>query len=171
VKLDLEWRVQPAGVVLRNRRTLVEAEARSSPSWVGPALRIAARAPFTLTLLSVLVIGGIAVGGFASPINQTRWYELVAYELSSFTDGRWWTALTGTFLVAEPLGYLVLLLAAGGVGFLELRRRAGVAIAYYVGGQLFAAAGSARCVPLGRARTERTNSISSHLGACARHAS
>ncbi|KQM80955.1 bifunctional lysylphosphatidylglycerol flippase/synthetase MprF [Agromyces sp. Leaf222] len=129
----------------RKRPSAADA-ADASPATPTPArraLRLLARVPFTLVLLATLVIVGILVGGFTAPITDADWYETFAYGVPSFADGRWWTTLTGTFLVAQPWGYLVLVLTALGVGWLEFRRGTGRAAAYFFGGQAIAIIGSA----------------------------
>ncbi|SFR90939.1 Lysylphosphatidylglycerol synthetase, C-terminal domain, DUF2156 family [Agromyces sp. CF514] len=117
--------------------------APAAPSPARRAFRIAGRLPFTIALLATLVLVGILVGGFTSPTSEADWYETFAYGAPSFMDGRWWTTITGTFLVAEPWGYLVLLLTAAGVGWLELRRGSGRAAFYFFGGQVLAVVSAA----------------------------
>ncbi|HEY1105040.1 MAG TPA: phosphatidylglycerol lysyltransferase domain-containing protein, partial [Agromyces sp.] len=108
------------------------------------ALRFAARVPFTIALMATLVMVGIATGTLTAPATEADWYETFAYGVPSFVDGRWWTVVTGTFLVAAPWGYLILaVLVPLGVGWLELVRGTGRAAAYFFGGQLVAVIGSA----------------------------
>lgn len=120
-----------------------EDASTAAPSRGRRVLRLLARVPFTIALLAALVVVGILVGGFTAPITDADWYETFAYGVPSFADGRWWTTLTGTFLVAQPWGYLVLVLTAVGVGWLEFRRGTGRAAAYFFGGQAIAVIGSA----------------------------
>ncbi|MFF2372338.1 bifunctional lysylphosphatidylglycerol flippase/synthetase MprF [Agromyces sp. NPDC058110] len=113
------------------------------PSPTQRVLRTLGRLPFTIALLATLVLVGILVGGFVSSVSDADWYETFAYGVPSFADGRWWTTITGTFLVADPWGYLVLLLTAVGVGWLEFRRGTGRAAAHFFGGQVLAVIGAA----------------------------
>lgn len=115
----------------------------ATPSRAARVLGLLARVPFTVSLVVALVVVGLLVGGFTAPITEADWYETFAYGVPSFTDGRWWTTLTGTFLVAQPWGYLVLVLTALGVGWLEFRRGTGRAAAYFFGGQAIAVIGAA----------------------------
>ncbi|QEO14706.1 DUF2156 domain-containing protein [Agromyces intestinalis] len=103
-----------------------------------------ARVPFTLALMAALLVVGIATGGLVRPITEADWYETFAYGAPSFADGRWWTVVTGTFLVITPWGYLILaVLVPLGVGWLELRRGSRAASAYFIGGQAIAVVGAA----------------------------
>ncbi|WP_084003611.1 bifunctional lysylphosphatidylglycerol flippase/synthetase MprF [Agromyces aureus] len=140
-----------ASVALRPTDPPTSAPSRATPPDSTPAtttrtrraLRFLGRVPFTIALLATLIVVGILVGGFTTSITEADWYETFAYGVPSFADGRWWTTVTGTFLVADPWGYLVLLLTAAGVGWLEFRRGSGRAAAYFFGGQALAVIGSA----------------------------
>lgn len=113
----------------------------------GRALRALARVPVTVGLLIALVAVGIATGGLLAPVADQPWYETVAYGVPSFADGRWWTIVTGTFLVAHPLGYLpIALLVPAGVGWLEVRRGSAVAAGAFAVGQVGAVLGTALVV-------------------------
>jgi lysylphosphatidylglycerol synthetase-like protein (DUF2156 family) len=114
---------------------------------VGRVLGTLARVPVTLGLLVVLAAVGLATGGFVAPVADAPWYETFAYGVPSFADGRWWTVVTGTFLVAHPLGYLpIALLVPAGVGWLEVRRGSAVAASAFAVGQLGAVLGTALVV-------------------------
>jgi hypothetical protein len=99
------------------------------------------RYPATFVLSALLLVAGVASGGFVSPISSEPWYTTLAYGVPALQAGAWWTPLTGTFLVMQPAGYLVmLLLVPAGIGWLEHQRGTRVAAAWFVGGQLFALA-------------------------------
>ena len=100
---------------------------------------IVRRTPATIALSAVLVVAGIVSGGIVSPITSADWYTSVAYGIPALQSGAWWTPVTGTFLVVQPAGYLVLLLLVpAGMGWLEYLRGTRVAITWFVGGQAFA---------------------------------
>ncbi len=87
-----------------------------------PVLSIARRIPFTLTVVAVMLVVGVATTTLWSPLLDKSWYESVAYGLPSFEAGRWWTPASGSVFALVPLQYLPV---AGGfllmVGFAELR--------------------------------------------------
>ncbi|WP_395245200.1 bifunctional lysylphosphatidylglycerol flippase/synthetase MprF [Agromyces sp. MMS24-K17] len=122
-----------------------EPSARvAPPSRVRHAAAFVGRVPFTISLLAALLLVGILTGTLTSPATEADWYETFAYGVPSFADSRWWTTITGTFLVTAPWGYLVLaVLVPLGVGWLELRRGTARAAAYFVGGQVFSVVGAA----------------------------
>ncbi|WP_460796577.1 bifunctional lysylphosphatidylglycerol flippase/synthetase MprF [Microbacterium sp. GXF0217] len=101
-------------------------------------LRVVRRLPVSILILLILLGAGFATGALWSPfLDNPLWNEL-AYGLPAFRGGRWWTPLTGTFLAAQPLGYLLLVVCLAGVAFLEWRRGWRIALAWFAGGQLFA---------------------------------
>ncbi|MGR2752573.1 bifunctional lysylphosphatidylglycerol flippase/synthetase MprF [Agromyces arachidis] len=108
---------------------------------------MAARVPFTIALAAALVVVGVVSGGFAAPATDAAWYDAVAYGVPSFEAGRWWTVATGTFVVNEPWGYLLLAaIVPAGVGWLEARRGTRVAAAGFAVGQAGAVLGTALVV-------------------------
>ncbi|MRG59191.1 DUF2156 domain-containing protein [Agromyces sp. CFH 90414] len=116
----------------------------TEPSRTRTALRFIARVPFTVGLMATLLLVGILTGTLASPASEADWYETFAYGVPSFADSRWWTTVTGTFLVTAPWGYLILaVIVPLGVGWLELRRGTWRAAAVFLGGQAFAVIGGA----------------------------
>jgi phosphatidylglycerol lysyltransferase len=104
---------------------------------------ILSRIPATLSLLGVVLIVGIASGGLWRPFIRDPLFEVVAYGLPAFSEGRWWTAITGTFFVERPIFYVIVILSFVGLGFVEYRRGWRRALGYFVGGQLFAVFASA----------------------------
>jgi phosphatidylglycerol lysyltransferase len=114
-----------------------DAAAPASP------LRFVRRIPATLTLVGVLLAIGVASSGLWSSFAADPAIQTWAYGLPALEAGRWWTPLTGTFLVAHPWVYPIVLASFAGMGYLEYRRGTGLALAYYFGGQLFAVLGAA----------------------------
>lgn len=94
--------------------------------------------PATLSFVALLLIIGIATGGLWSAIGDRPWFDVVAYGLPSFEAGRWWTPITGTFLVVRPWVFIPTIIGFFGMAYLEYRRGSRVALLYYGIGQLFA---------------------------------
>ncbi len=99
--------------------------------------------PVTLSLLALLTAVGVLSRGLWSPVSSGPLWDAAAYGLPAFEAGRWWSALTGTFLVAEPVGYVLILPAFAGIAGLELARGSRVALSTFAIGQLFAVFASA----------------------------
>ncbi len=94
--------------------------------------------PATLSFVALLLIIGIATGGLWNAIGDRPWFDVVAYGLPSFEAGRWWTPITGTFLVVRPWVFIPTIIGFFGMAYLEYRRGSQVALLYYAIGQLFA---------------------------------
>ncbi|MBA8817107.1 lysylphosphatidylglycerol synthetase-like protein (DUF2156 family) [Microbacterium halimionae] len=112
----------------------------------GPRSRLLAvvrRVPATITLVLILIVVGVATSALWQPFANNSAWDAVAYGLPALEAGRWWTPLTGTFLIAHPLLYIPGVLAFFGMGYLEYRRGSRVALGYFTIGQLFAVLGSA----------------------------
>lgn len=107
--------------------------ATPNPVWV-----LARSIPATLTFVLVIVAVGVVFGGLWSPFEDNPLYDAVAYGLPAFTEGRFWTAVTGTFFVAQPVVYVFTLASFVGMAFVEYKRGSRVALAYFWIGQLFA---------------------------------
>lgn len=101
-------------------------------------LAVGRRIPATLTLVAVLLVVGVATAALWSPLEQTPLWKVLAYGLPALEQGRWWTPITGTFLLGQPWFYLPSIVAFWGMGYLEYRRGSRVALAYFAIGQLFA---------------------------------
>lgn len=90
------------------------------------------RVPFTAGFVVVLLVAGLGTGAVWSPAGERGWFDVVAYGLPSFADGRWWTVLTGAFFGLTPVYYVPIVLSfAIFVGFAEHRlgtRRAIIAV-------------------------------------------
>lgn len=118
--------------------------AEPPPSRTRRIAAFLARVPFTLGLLAALLLVGILTGTLTSPATEADWYATYAYGVPSFADARWWTTITGTFLVTAPWGYpLLAVLVPLGVGWLELRRGTARAAAYFIAGQVVSVIGAA----------------------------
>lgn len=109
------------------------------------ALRLAARIPFTLTLLAALLLLALLTGAHLAPFSHLPWFDEVAAGLPAFARGHWWSLATSPWFVTHPLRFLVTLpLVAGAVGWAEIRfgsvRTIGLFFAGHVVGSLGAAA-------------------------------
>ncbi|MGZ0712176.1 bifunctional lysylphosphatidylglycerol flippase/synthetase MprF (plasmid) [Coraliomargarita sp. W4R53] len=113
--------------------------ARSRPA----LLTVLSHIPATLSVVGVILVVGVIWGGLWSPFEDNPTYDSVAYGLPALLDGRWWTPVTGTFFVTLPWVYIPTILGFVGMAYLEWRRGARVALAYFSIGQLFAVFASA----------------------------
>ena len=95
------------------------------------------RVPFTLSLVALLLVTGVATGGLWTPFEQNSSFDSLAYGLPALEQGRWWTPITGTFFVAHPALYPVVIGSAIGLAALEYRRGSRAAAGYFSVGQLF----------------------------------
>lgn len=107
------------------------------PSRVIALARVLGRTPATLITLAVLLVVGIVSRGLWEPFDQSAGMQVWAYGLPAFDAGRWWTAVTGTFLVSNPWVYLPTLISLSALGALEFLRGTRVALGYFWIGQLF----------------------------------
>ncbi|UNK71487.1 DUF2156 domain-containing protein [Microbacterium sp. H1-D42] len=112
-------------------------EEAVAPQRGGP-LRLIRRLPVSILILVALLLAGLATGALWSPFQNSPLWDVLAYGLPALQEGRWWTPLTGTFLAAQPLGYLLLVACLLGVAYLEWHRGWRVTAAWFAGGQLFA---------------------------------
>ncbi|MFE6997202.1 bifunctional lysylphosphatidylglycerol flippase/synthetase MprF [Microbacterium sp. NPDC057659] len=96
------------------------------------------RLPVTLLILAALLAAGVATGALWAPFQDSPLWHDLAYGLPALADGRWWTPVTGTFLAAQPPGYLLLVACLLGVAYLEWHRGWRMTLAWFAGGQLFA---------------------------------
>lgn len=112
--------------------------ATTPPGPARRAVHLAARMPATLTLVAIVLVVGVVSRGLWEPFDQSPGMDVWAYGLPAFDAGRWWTAVTGTFLVIQPWVYVPTVLGFIAVGLLELVRGSRVALAYFWIGQLFA---------------------------------
>lgn len=99
---------------------------------------IVRRTPATIaTIIAILVVGAVS-GGLWEPFEQSPGMQVWAYGLPALEAGRWWTPVTGTFLVVQPWVYVPTILGLVGMAVLELLRGTRVALGYFWIGQLFA---------------------------------
>lgn len=117
--------------------------SRSAPTQRRLAMRILTRIPATLVLIVAILAVGVIWGGLWSAFDDNPLFPDVSYGLPSFAQGLWWTPITGTFFVSLPWVYILTIAGFIGMGYLEFRRGTRIALAYFVGGQLFAVLGTA----------------------------
>ena len=98
----------------------------------------ARRVPGTLSMIAVILIVGVISAGLWHPFRKSPLWGTFAYGLPAFEAGRWWTPVTGTFLVAWPWIYVLVIAGFAGMAFLEYHRGWRVALSYFWVGQLFA---------------------------------
>lgn len=108
--------------------------APARPRSVAAVLR---RTPGTLVMLAVLLVVGVLSRGLWEPFAESAGMDTWAYGLVAWEEGRWWTPITGTFLVVEPWVYLPTLVGVAAIGALEYLRGTRAALAYFWVGQLF----------------------------------
>ncbi|MDR6199937.1 phosphatidylglycerol lysyltransferase [Microbacterium sp. SORGH_AS428] len=123
--------------------TTHDAASRPRPR---AAIRVAQRVPATLVLVAALLVTGIATGALWHPFHRNPGMELWAYGWPALEAGRWWTPVTGTFLIGYPGLYLFAVASFAGMAYLEFRRGTRVALAYFTVGQLFSVLAAALLV-------------------------
>jgi lysylphosphatidylglycerol synthetase-like protein (DUF2156 family) len=118
-----------------------------APAVVAPpntVLVVLRRLPFTVAVVALMLVLGLVTGSLWNALQDRDLFDVVAYGLPAFRDGRWWTVVTGSLFALTPLQYLPV---AGGfallVGWSEwrfgTRRTAIAAIATQAAGVLGAA--------------------------------
>jgi phosphatidylglycerol lysyltransferase len=112
----------------------VEAETTSPPR----VLAVLSRIPGTLIFIVVVLAVGVVSRGLWEPFEKSAGWDVFAYGLPAFDAGRWWTPITGTFLINQPWVYIPSIVALWGMAILEYMRGWRVMLAYYWIGQLFA---------------------------------
>ncbi|WP_350224046.1 DUF2156 domain-containing protein [Plantibacter sp. ME-Dv--P-122b] len=93
--------------------------------------------------MAVLLVTGLVWGGLWTSFEQNALFDSVAYGLPALREGRWWTAITGTFFVNHPAVYPFVIISAVGLAVLEYRRGSRTAACYFGAGQLFGILASA----------------------------
>ncbi|GAA3038386.1 bifunctional lysylphosphatidylglycerol flippase/synthetase MprF [Microbacterium dextranolyticum] len=106
-------------------------------------LGILTRTPATLVTLVILLVVGVVSRGLWEPFVESPGMDVWAFGLPAFDEGRWWTPVTGAFLVVEPWVYLPTLIGMAALGLLEYLRGWRVALGYFWIGQLFGVFGAA----------------------------
>ncbi|MBF4511897.1 DUF2156 domain-containing protein [Plantibacter sp. VKM Ac-2885] len=99
---------------------------------------VVARVPVTIALVLVILVVGVVGRGLWESTTAQPWWDAVAYGLPAFEAGRWWTPVTGTFLVVEPWAYVFAVIGFAWVGLLEWWRGSRVALITFAAGQLVA---------------------------------
>lgn len=109
---------------------------------------IVRRIPATLVMIVAMITVGVVWQGLWSPFEDSATFELVAYGVPAFAEGRWWTPITGTFFVNQPWVYIFTITSFVGMAFLEYKRGTKVASLYFGISQLFAILGTALLLSL-----------------------
>ncbi len=105
----------------------------------GPSpMAVMRRFPATIATVLLVVLVSTVTQALWRPLIRGPLWEILAYGLPALEDGRWWTPVTGTFVLDRPAAYLPSLLAFWGMAYLEYRRGSRVALTYFTIGQLFA---------------------------------
>ncbi|WP_138946364.1 bifunctional lysylphosphatidylglycerol flippase/synthetase MprF [Plantibacter sp. M259] len=99
---------------------------------------VVARVPVTIALVLIVLVVGVVGRGLWESTTAQPWWDAVAYGLPAFEAGRWWTPVTGTFLVVEPWAYVFAVVGFAWVGLLEWWRGSKVALITFAAGQLVA---------------------------------
>lgn len=122
----------------------VRTDLRAAIAVVLTPLRWALRTtPATTAFVTVFVALGVVTGGLWRPIDQAAWYPAFAYGVPSLEAGRWWTVLTGMFITADPLAYLIAIVGAAVFGgWVEVRFGTLRASAIFVAGHLVGVLGA-----------------------------
>lgn len=94
--------------------------------------------PATITMLGFFLVCALATQALWQPFDQHPLWQTLAYGLPALEQGRWWTPVSGAFLLNAPLAYIPSVIAFWGMAYLEYRRGSVVALAYFWVGQLFA---------------------------------
>ncbi|MBN9153811.1 MAG: DUF2156 domain-containing protein [Microbacterium sp.] len=127
--------------------TASSQDTRTAPPgarpWPRRVLGVVRRIPSTLVLVAVILVFGVATQALWTPFAKSPAWDVLAYGLPAFTDGRWWTLVTGSFVSSAPPVYIANLIALWGLVWLEYRRGWRVAMAYFWIGQFFAVLASA----------------------------
>ncbi len=74
--------------------------------WTQRAARAVRRVPFTLGVVGLMLVLGVATGSLWNALQDRPLFEVVAYGLPSLEAGRWWTPVTGSFFALIPVQYL-----------------------------------------------------------------
>ncbi|WP_207555781.1 bifunctional lysylphosphatidylglycerol flippase/synthetase MprF [Intrasporangium flavum] len=98
------------------------ADRRGPPAALEALVALGRRVPFTLGVVALMLVLGVATQTLWSPLRERPLLDVVAYGLPALEAGRWWTPVTGAFFALVPAQYLPV---AGGalvlLGWSELR--------------------------------------------------
>ena len=121
-----------------------EAEEPTPASAPAPWVRVLRRVPFTVSVVVVMLVLGVATRALWDPLVDRELLEQVGYGLPALRAGRWWTVVTGSLFALTPGQYLAV---AGGfavlVGWSEWRLGTRATAIAAVTGQLVGVLGSA----------------------------
>ncbi|MGE0819096.1 MAG: bifunctional lysylphosphatidylglycerol flippase/synthetase MprF [Candidatus Nanopelagicales bacterium] len=95
-----------------------EPDEDAAPAAAPPpsgALAVVRRVPFTASVVALMLVLGVVTGTLWSALQDRDLFDVVAYGLPAFRDGRWWTVVTGSLFALTPLQYLPV---AGGFALL-----------------------------------------------------
>ncbi|MDH2416091.1 DUF2156 domain-containing protein [Nocardioides sp. CER19] len=68
------------------------------------------RAPFTATVVAIVVLAGAVTGALWSPVQDDDWFRTLEFGPSAlFENHRWWTLLTGPVFALAPWQYPLML--------------------------------------------------------------
>ena len=99
---------------------VIDEAANETP--VARLSRLVRQVPFTVAVVSAMVVLGVATQSLWSPLKDRELLHTVAYGLPALQEGRWWTPVSGAFFALVPAQYLPI---AGGalllLGWSELR--------------------------------------------------
>ena len=112
-QLEREVRIPVAGTALTTAPaapTTPVLVADPGPGWLtgvaGVARVLWRRAPFTSSVVSLMLLLAVATGSLWRTAATQPWFDAVAYGVPSMADGRWWTPITGAFFALNPWFYL-----------------------------------------------------------------
>jgi lysylphosphatidylglycerol synthetase-like protein (DUF2156 family) len=121
----------------------VEAAADSNAEQGAGVGQLARRSPFTISVVAIMLLLGIATQTLWSPLDDRPLIQVVAYGLPALQDGRWWAPVSGAFFALVPAQYIPV---AGGaallVGWSEWRLGTGRVAVAAVTAHLFAVLGT-----------------------------
>ena len=83
-----------------------DAGTGNQPSRTQRAAGVVRRVPFTLGVVGMMLVLGVATGSLWNALQDRPLFEIVAYGLPSLEAGRWWTPVTGSFFALIPAQYL-----------------------------------------------------------------
>jgi phosphatidylglycerol lysyltransferase len=78
------------------------AAAPPAPAW----RRFLARVPFTVTVVVIMLVVGVATQALWDPVRDRPLFEQIGYGLPALRAGRWWTVVSGAVVALTPLQYV-----------------------------------------------------------------
>ena len=112
-------------------------------------LRVVRRVPFTISVVVVMLVLGIATRALWDPLVDRGLFDQVGYGLPALRAGRWWTVVTGSLFALTPAQYLAVVGGFGVlVGWSEWRLGTRSTAIVTVSGQVVGVLGSALMLAL-----------------------